>query len=67
MLNKIPVGINQAYQKIADRNNYVTTEKVRNAYLGLGMNHETLRAVFRQHNEDYKKQVGKPYGTIDAK
>lgn len=23
------------------------------------MNHETLLAVFRQHNEDYKKQVGK--------
>ena len=59
MLDKIRVGINQAYQKIADRDNYVTAEKVRNAYLGLGMNHETLLAVFRQHNEDYEKQVGK--------
>ena len=58
MLDKIRVGINQAYQKIADRDNYVTAEKVRNAYLGLGMNHETLLAVFRQHNEDYEKQVG---------
>ena len=38
MLDKIRVGINQAYQKIADRDNYVTAEKVRNAYLGLGMN-----------------------------
>ena len=59
MLDKIRVGINQAYQKIADRDNYVTAEKVRNAYLGLGLNHETLLAVFRQHNEDYEKQVGK--------
>ena len=59
MLDKIRVGINQAYQKIADRDNYVTAEKVRNAYLGLGMNYETLLAVFRQHNEDYEKQVGK--------
>ena len=59
MLDKIRVGINQAYQKIADRDNYVTAEKVRNAYLGLGMNHETLLAVFRQHNEDYEKQVSK--------
>ncbi len=42
MLDKIRVGINQAYQKIADRDNYVTAEKVRNAYLGLGLNHETL-------------------------
>ena len=46
-LDKIRVGINQAYRKIADRDNYVTAEKVRNAYLGLGMNHETLLAVFR--------------------
>ena len=59
MLDKIRVGINQAYQQISDRDNYVTAEKVRNAYLGLGMNHETLLAVFRQHNEDYEKQVGK--------
>ena len=59
ILDKIRVGINQAYRKIADRDNYVTAEKVRNAYLGLGMNHETLLAVFRQHNEDYEKQVGK--------
>ena len=47
MLDKIRVGINQAYRKIADRDHYVTAEKVRNAYLGLGMNHETLLAVFR--------------------
>ena len=59
MLDKIRVGIDRAYQQISDRDNYVTAEKVRNAYLGLGMNHETLLAVFRQHNEDYEKQVGK--------
>ena len=59
MLDKIRVGIVRAYQQISDRDNYVTAEKVRNAYLGLGMNHETLLAVFRQHNEDYEKQVGK--------
>lgn len=23
------------------------------------MNHETLLAIFRQHNEDYQKQAGK--------
>ena len=41
MLDKIRVGIDRAYQQICDRDNYVTAEKVRNAYLGLGMNHET--------------------------
>lgn len=38
---------------------YVTAEKVRNSYLGMGMNHKTLLAVFRKHNEDYAKLVGK--------
>lgn len=59
MLDKIRVGINKAYQDICDKDNYVTAEKVRNAFLGMGMNHETLLDVFRQHNEDYAKQVGK--------
>lgn len=59
MLDKIRVGINSSYQQIVERDNYVSAEKVRNAFLGMGMNHETLLAVFRQHNEDYKKQVGK--------
>ena len=59
MLDKIRVGINKAYQDICDKDNYVTAEKVRNAFLGMGMNHETLLAVFSQHNEDYAKQVGK--------
>lgn len=59
MLDKIRVGINKAYQEICDRDNYVTAEKVRNAFLGMGQNHKTLLAVFKQHNEDYSRQVGK--------
>lgn len=59
MLDKIRVGVNKAYQDVFDRDTYVTVEKVRNEYLGMGMNHKTLLAVFRQHNEDYAKLVGK--------
>ena len=60
MLDKIRMGIiNKAYQEIMDRDSYVSAEKVRNAFLGMGQNHKTLLAVFRQHNEDYAKQVGK--------
>ena len=59
MLDKIRVGVTKAYQEISDKDNYVTAEKVRNAFLGMGQNHKTLLAVFRQHNEDYAKQVGK--------
>lgn len=59
MLDKIRVGVTKAYQEISDKDNYVTAEKVRNAFLGMGQNHKTLLAVFCQHNEDYAKQVGK--------
>lgn len=58
-LDKIRVGVNKAYQEVMDADGFVTAEKVRNAYLGMGMNHKTLLAVFRQHNEDYLKQMGK--------
>ena len=50
MLDKIRIGINKAYQEIMDRDGYVSAEKVRNAFLGMGQNHKTLLAVFRQHN-----------------
>ena len=53
MLDKIRIGINKSYQEIMDRDGYVSAEKVRNAFLGMGQNHKTLLAVFRRHNEDY--------------
>lgn len=56
-LDKIRVGINAKYKEIAERDNYVTAEKVKNAFLGLEMRHETLLKVFTQHNEDFFKQV----------
>lgn len=58
-LDKIRVGVNRAYQEVFDADNYVTAEKVRNSYLGMGINNKALMAVFRQHNEDYEKLVGK--------
>ena len=59
MLDKIRVGVNKAYQDVFDRDTYVTAEKERNEYLSMRMNHMPLLAVFRQHNEDYAKLVGK--------
>ena len=38
MLDKIRIGINKAYQEIIDRDGYVSAEKVRNAFLGMGQN-----------------------------
>lgn len=47
MLDKIRVGINKAYQDICDKDNYVTAEKVRNAFWGMGMNHEPRNTACR--------------------
>lgn len=47
MLDKIRVGTNKAYQEIMDRDSYVSAEKVRNAFLGMGQNHKTLLALFK--------------------
>ena len=68
MLDKMRVRINKHYQEIMERDNFVTAEKVKNAFLGLEHRYHTLMQVFRQHNEDYEKQVEagmKAKGTFD--
>ena len=57
MLDKMRVRINKHYQEIMERDNFVTAEKVKNAFLGLEHRYHTLMQVFQQHNEDYAKQV----------
>jgi hypothetical protein len=57
MLDKMRVRINRHYQEIMERDNFVTAEKVKNAFLGLEHRYHTLMQVFQQHNEDYAKQV----------
>lgn len=55
MLDNMRVSINKHYREIIDRDNYVTAEKVKNAFLGLEHRCRTLLQVFKQHNEDYEK------------
>ena len=57
MLDKMRVRINSHYQEIMERDNFVTAEKVKNAFLGLEHRCHTLMQVFQQHNEDYVKLV----------
>ncbi|MCD8281659.1 MAG: site-specific integrase [Prevotella sp.] len=57
MLDKMRVSINKHYQEIMDRDNCVTAEKVKNAFLGLEYRCHTLLQVFKQHNNDYAKLV----------
>lgn len=57
-LNNIRTQIGKHYQSICDRDSYVTAEKVRNSYLGLGKKYQTLIETFTKFNEDYAKRVG---------
>ena len=54
-LDKMRVSINKHYQEILDRDNYVTAEKVKSAFLGLEYRCQTLLKVYSQYNEDYEK------------
>lgn len=55
ILDKMRVKINSHYQEILDRDNFVTAEKVKNAFLGLEHRQNTLLKIFEKHNEDYTK------------
>lgn len=58
-LDNIKAQIIKYYQRISDREAYVTAEMVRNAYQGLGGEYETLLGAFDKENEVFKKRVGK--------
>ncbi len=58
MLDKMRVRINRHYQEIMERDNFVTAEKVKNAFLGLEHRYHTLMQVFRQHNEGLRETGG---------
>ncbi|MDR2947609.1 MAG: site-specific integrase [Prevotella sp.] len=50
--------INQYYNRILDEQGYITAELVKNAVSGIGRKKENLLELFREHNEEYAKQVG---------
>ena len=56
MLDKIRVKINGHYQEIMDRDNFVTADKVKNAFLGLEYRCHTLMKVYSQSRDEMEKQ-----------
>ena len=58
-LDNIKAQIIKHYQRISDREAYVTAEMVRNAYQGIGGEYETLLKAFDRENAVFKKRVGK--------
>ncbi len=58
-VENIKAQIAKHYQRISDREAYVTAEMVRNAYQGIGTEYETLLRAFDKENEAFAKRVGK--------
>lgn len=57
-LDKIRVDINRHYQEIMQTDGFVTADKVKNAYLGLGVKQDTFLALFANHNQEFSRKVG---------
>ena len=58
MLDDINASLNTIYHEMQRRDNYVTTEKVKNEFLGHSESHETILTLFQKHNDDVKQLVG---------
>ena len=57
-IDKIRVKVNRRYQELMQTDGYVTTAKLKDAYLGIGVKQETLLKLFEQHNAEFEKKVG---------
>ena len=56
-LDKIKARIDRYYKEIVERDNFVTAEKVKNAFLGLEYRQHTLLTLIEQWNQEYEKKV----------
>ena len=57
-LDYIKAQITKHYQRLSDREAFVTAEMVRNAYQGIGTEYETLLRAFDKENEAFAKRGG---------
>ena len=58
-LENIKPNIGKQYQRLCDRDSYVTAEKVRNAFLGMGDDCRLLLQTFDEYLAGFLKRVGK--------
>jgi len=57
-LEQIKASLHGIYHELQRKDNYVTAEKVKNEFLGISENHETLLDLFQKHNDDVLKLIG---------
>ena len=58
-LDNIKAQITKHYQRLSDREAFVTAEMVKNAYQGIGTEYETLLRAFDKENAAFAQRVGK--------
>lgn len=58
-LENIKASIIRHYREIEWQDAHVTTEKIRNAFLGITVKAQMLLVVFKNHNDDLSKRIGK--------
>ena len=58
-LENIKTNIGKQYQRLCERDSYVTAEKVRNAFLGMGDDCRLLLQTFDEYLAGFLKRVGK--------
>ena len=57
-IDELTREITNHYNHIKKSLGFVTAELVKNAVKGIGQKPETLLALFREHNEEFKKRIG---------
>ena len=58
LMDNTKAAIYRIYREMQERDNYVTAENIKNAFLGLDQKHQTLLELFDSHNKEKKEQVG---------
>ncbi len=58
LLDNIKASLNKIYHEQQRCDNYVTPEKIKNEFLGISENYETLLSLFEKHNSDVKALIG---------
>ena len=66
-LENIRNKIKSLYYDLCERQNVVTADLIKDAFLGKTLEEYSLLQIFRQHNDDMRAQVGKEYaaGTLE--
>lgn len=60
-LDRINLKIKSIYNTLLEKEAYITSDLIKEIYLGKKEKEYTLLEVFRQHNEQMRAQVGKEY------